>query len=308
MKHGIIPVYKPRGLTSHDVVGKIRRLAGQKRVGHTGTLDPEVEGVLPICLGQATRLVEYIQELPKRYKGSLLLGTATDTEDQTGKVIEEVDVVKISQEEVEEVFSSFLGTIEQVPPMYSAVKVGGKRLYDLARQGVEVKRPSRQVTIYQLHCTRVTQGKRPQIDFDVVCSKGTYVRTLCVDIGRALGYPAHMASLIRTESGPFRTADCFTFSELELVAEKGSWEEVLTPLDAVLGHFPSVILEEEDALRALDGWSLQVDFEKGALSHHSLVRVYSESGRFCGLYRLEEPLAKPEKVFRDVDVECKSST
>lgn len=300
-KHGIIPVYKPRGMTSHDVVGKIRRLAGQKRVGHTGTLDPEVEGVLPICLGQATRLVEYIQELPKRYRGSLILGIATDTEDQTGEVIEEVDVPNISSQAIEEVFTRFLGTIEQVPPMYSAVKVDGKRLYDLARRGVEVERPTRQVTIYQLQCKRVIQGKRPQIDFDVVCSKGTYVRTLCVDIGRALGIPAHMTSLVRTESGPFRTADCFTFSELEHVAEKGSWEEVLTPLDAVLGHFPSVILEDEDAIHALDGWSLQIDFQKGESSHHSLVRVYSESGRFCGLYRLGVPLAKPEKVFRDVD-------
>lgn len=301
MKHGIIPVYKPRGLTSHDVVGKIRRLIGQKRVGHTGTLDPEVEGVLPICLGQATRLVEYIQDLPKRYSGSLVLGVATDTEDQTGLVTEEVDVVSVSEQAIEEVFTRFHGTIEQVPPMYSAVKVAGKRLYDLARRGVEVKRPSREITIYQLQCTRVIQGKRPQIDFDVTCSKGTYVRTLCVDLGRALGYPAHMTSLVRTESGPFRTADCFTFSELEHVAEKGSWEEVMTPLDAVLGHFPSVILEDEDALRALDGWSLQMDFEPGELVHHPLIRVYSESGRFCGLYRLEEAVAKPEKVFRDVD-------
>lgn len=296
--HGILPVYKPRGFTSHDIVARIRRLTGQKRVGHTGTLDPEVEGVLPICLGQATRVVEYIQELPKRYQGTFVLGMATDTQDQTGTVVAKEAVSSFDPARLSEVFQQFVGEIEQVPPMFSAVKVEGRRLYDLARRGQEIERPARKVMIYELTCTGFDAGEFPRIHFDVLCSKGTYVRTLCVDIGRAMGYPAHMASLIRTESGPFRLEDSYTLQEIEQVAESGTWSDILTSIDGVLGHFPSIIVTEGDAHRVLDGWDLQVDLKHGA---GPLVRVYSESGRFYAIYRIDDNLAKPEKVFRDVE-------
>ncbi|SEN44638.1 tRNA pseudouridine(55) synthase TruB [Lihuaxuella thermophila] len=299
--HGVIPVYKPKGYTSHDIVALVRRLAQQKKAGHTGTLDPEVEGVLPVCLGQATRVVEYIQELPKRYKGSFLLGISTDTQDQAGKVLEEVTVSEVSRSSIERVFANFQGEIEQTPPMYSAVKVQGRRLYEWARAGQEIERPSRKVTIYRLVCTDYIPGEHPRIDFDVICSKGTYVRTLCVDLGQALGYPAHMTSLVRTESGPFRLDDCYTLEELKQVAERRLWAEAVTPIDEVLGHFPSLVVSSEDEERVLNGWGLRLE-SPPPVKESFLARVYSETGRFCALYRCEsDGRALPEKVFRDVE-------
>ena len=224
MLHGVVPVNKPAGLTSHDVVNRIRRLSRQKKVGHTGTLDPAVKGVLPICLGQATRIAEYIQSLPKRYWGTLTLGAATDTQDHTGRVTEEQPVSPLDPEQIDRVFRRFIGEIEQVPPMYSAVKVDGKRLYEWARQGREIKRSSRRVTVYSLERTGIEGGEQPRIHFDVRCSKGTYVRTLCVDLGKELGYPAHMSRLVRTESGPFTLEEAFTLDRLERVAARESGE------------------------------------------------------------------------------------
>ncbi|MFC7442767.1 tRNA pseudouridine(55) synthase TruB [Laceyella putida] len=299
--HGIMPVFKPKGRTSHDMVALIRRLAKQKRVGHTGTLDPEVEGVLPICLGQATRVVEYVQELPKRYRGSLMLGMATDTEDQTGQVIERVEAVpEITREEVESIIQRFVGEIEQVPPMYSAVKMQGKRLYELAREGKVVERPSRKVTIYELTLLDLEPGRYPVLHFDVLCSKGTYVRTLCVDLGKALGYPAHMTSLVRMQSGPFHLEDCYTVAELETLAAKEEWQGALTAIDGGLGHFPAVIVSEDEGKKVLDGVELALD--ESGIEAGQLFRVYVESGGFLALYRMDSAgRAKPEKVFRDVE-------
>jgi tRNA pseudouridine55 synthase len=185
--------------------------------------------------------------------------------------------------------------------MYSAVKVNGRRLYELARQGKEVKRPARKVTIYELRLLYLTQEEYPQITFDVLCSKGTYVRTLCVDLGRALGYPAHMASLVRTQSGPFHLEDCFTLHELKRRAEQGTLGECLTSIDEALSGWPSLVVSEEEAKRVLDGWKIELpDPPAGSKDH--LVRVYSETGRFCALYRLcPDGFAKPEKVFREVE-------
>jgi tRNA pseudouridine55 synthase len=283
--HGVIPVFKPKGYTSHDIVGKIRRLTGQKKVGHTGTLDPEVEGVLPICLGQATRIAEYVQSFPKRYQGSMMLGISTDTQDQTGQIVEQIPVRNVSEKAIQQVFERFQGVIEQTPPMYSAVKVKGKRLYELARLGKEIDRPKRKVTIYELTYTQIHNDEEYlKIDFDVQCSKGTYIRTLCVDIGLALGYPAHMMSLVRINSGPFHIDDCFTLKELQTVAENGTWETVLYSIDEVLGQFPSLIVSDEDERRVLDGWFLEL--EPPMIS--SLVRIYTESGRFFAHYRCDK--------------------
>lgn len=297
MMHGILPIYKPRGFTSHDIVNQIRRLMGQKKVGHTGTLDPEVEGVLPICLGQATRVAEYIQNRPKRYRGKMRLGISTDTEDQTGSVIEKQAVSQLTRQQIEEVFEKFHGEIEQIPPMYSAVKYQGKRLYELARQGKEVTRKPRKAIIYRLQCLSDVEGAFPIVEFDVICSKGTYIRTLCVDIGKKLGYPAHLASLIRTESGPFHMDDCYSLEKLNQIQSDDEKRQLLFSLDEALGHFPCLTIQESDVQHVLNGASLQVE---GLDIDAQIVRVYSESGRFCALYRLEKSIAKPEKVFRDV--------
>ncbi|TCP70095.1 tRNA pseudouridine(55) synthase TruB [Baia soyae] len=299
--HGVLPIYKPRGMTSHDVVGRIRRIAGQKRVGHTGTLDPEVEGVLPICLGQGTRVVEYIQDLPKRYRGRLKLGIATDTEDQTGTVIEDKPFNRsLVKEEIKQIFSSFLGEIEQIPPMYSAVRVQGKRLYDLAREGKVVERKPRKATIYELTCIDFQNGEYPEIEFDVLCSKGTYVRTLCVDIGKAWDTPAHMTSLTRIESGSFHLESCFTLEEVADLQAKGRLDDALVPIGEAISHFPSLVISEQEGRDVLDGKPIRVD--QLVTRDAELIRVYTEAGRFCAIYRLvEDGIAKPEKVFRDVE-------
>ena len=207
---GILPVWKPAGFTSHDVVAKVRGILSIKRIGHTGTLDPQVTGVLPLCIGRATRMVEYIQELPKEYEAVLRIGLSTDTEDMTGTVLEEVSHVSLEEDQVREVLESFIGEIEQIPPMFSAVKIDGKRLYELAREGKEVERKSRKATIFELEILELNlDQKHPEIRFRAMCSKGTYIRTLCVDIGKALGYPAVMVSLIRTSTGNIRRRTMF---------------------------------------------------------------------------------------------------
>lgn len=298
--HGVIPVFKPKGYTSHDIVAIIRRTIGQKRVGHTGTLDPDVEGVLPVCLGKATRVVEYIQDFPKRYKGSLVLGVATDTQDQSGRMVAQSSVKKVDRDQLEEVFEQFTGIIEQIPPMYSAVKVDGKRLYESARKGEIVKRASRKVRIYELTCLAVQDDEFPIIEFNVQCSKGTYVRTLCVDIGKALGYPAHMSSLIRTESGPFYLEDCFTLEEIKDLVEQDKLVEELTKIDEVLGNFPGIIVSNDEEKFIRNGCA--ITSEEDVLLE-GLFRVYVESGRFCALYYWDKEigLGQPKKVFWDVE-------
>ncbi len=297
---GVIPIYKPPGMTSHDVVSKVRRLAGIRRVGHTGTLDPDVAGVLPVCLGQATRIVEYVQELPKRYKGTMTLGIATDTQDGSGRVTEEQVVDSLPIERIEQVFRSFQGEIEQVPPMVSAVKVGGRRLYEWAREGKVVERKPRRITIYQLQMTGLNLEEAfPKIQFDVLCSRGTYVRTLCVDIGAALGYPAHLSQLTRVQSGPFILEDTVTLDNLQHVAANGNWKDVLYPIDAVLGNFPTLLVPVDTKSGVWNGESLSWEepIEKALVDQ--LVRVYTEEGDFCAIYRVIDPhTAQPEKVFR----------
>ena len=298
---GVIPVRKPAGLTSHDVVVKLRRLTGQRRVGHTGTLDPAVEGVLPICVGQATRIAEYIQDLPKRYAGSMLLGVSTDTQDQTGEILREMPVAELDSSRVDEVFQRFLGEIEQVPPMVSAVRVGGRRLYEWAREGKEVPRKPRRVRIYELRRTGMErEGDRVRIDFEVLCSKGTYVRTLCVDIGESLGYPAHMSRLVRVQSGPFFLQDAVTLEELDEVARHGNWEQVLISPDAALGHLPGLVVSASLQQGVWNGMSLRLEKPLDTQAVGRLFRVYTDDGAFCALYRLSAPdIARPEKVFRN---------
>ncbi|MGM8211710.1 tRNA pseudouridine(55) synthase TruB [Virgibacillus sp. W0430] len=213
--NGILPLWKPKGLTSHDCVAKIRKLYGTKKVGHTGTLDPEVEGVLPICIGQATKLVPFMQEAKKTYIARIVLGTATETEDAEGAIIEQKVVMdRPSSDRILRVLELFKGEITQIPPMYSAVKVQGKRLYEYARAKQTVERPSRLVTIYEIEKLSELDESN-SFEIKVVCSKGTYIRTLCVDIGKKLGFPAHMGHLIRTESCTLTAMDTVQFADIE---------------------------------------------------------------------------------------------
>ncbi|MBW7473251.1 tRNA pseudouridine(55) synthase TruB [Paenibacillus oenotherae] len=302
---GILAVWKPAGWTSHDVVAKVRRLIRVKRIGHTGTLDPEVTGVLPLCIGRSTRMVEYLQERPKAYEAVLQLGQATDTEDLTGNVIAEVAQVVISEPEIKRVLASFIGIIEQVPPMYSAVKVDGKRLYELAREGQVIERKSRQVTIHKLELQQMELNvPHPRISFSVTCSKGTYIRTLCVDIGRALGVPAAMAKLTRTMSAGFTAENCLTLEEIEELQASGELASRLMPPDAALDYLPSGKVNAETARHAFQGKRISLDLVQGLQPSRQdeLVRLYGEDGLFLGLFEVEDnsDSLKPVKVFTPV--------
>ncbi|MFG6330795.1 MAG: tRNA pseudouridine(55) synthase TruB, partial [Lachnospiraceae bacterium] len=198
MKNGVINIYKERGFTSHDVVAKLRGILKQKKIGHTGTLDPDAEGVLPVCLGTGTKLCDMLTDRDKTYETVLLLGQRTDTQDAGGNVLERAEV-RVTEEEVRQAVMSFVGPCEQIPPMYSALKVGGRKLCDLAREGKEVERRARPVTIYGIRIQRITL---PEVHMTVSCSKGTYIRTLCHDIGERLGCHGCMKELLRTKAGP----------------------------------------------------------------------------------------------------------
>jgi len=300
--HGVIVLHKPAGMTSHDCVARVRRLFQTKKVGHTGTLDPDVTGVLPICIGNATRIVEYLQELPKTYEVIMRIGSSTTTEDASGEVLEEVSVdpTLITAERVERAFGKFIGDIEQVPPMYSAVKVNGKRLYDLAREGVVIERKARVVTIYELILHEIDKGGNIDVSFTCTCSKGTYVRTLCVDLGKELGYPAHMAKLIRTKSGPFTIEQAIPLEQLEGTVSRGeALSGLLISIEDALSFIPRYDINPERESAVLNG--LQTALPGVQTEEGSLLRLFSR-GKFLGLHRVyfgaRGPFGKPEKVFR----------
>lgn len=296
---GVLAVYKPAGFTSHDVVAKARRILGMKRIGHTGTLDPQVTGVLPLCLGRATRVVEYIQELPKEYVATLRLGFASDTEDLTGTITESVEEVQVTEAEVQAVLNSFKGVISQVPPMYSAVKVDGKRLYELAREGKTVERKSREVEIYEIEMQdMVWSGNYPDITFRALCSKGTYIRTLCVDIGRALGVPGVMVKLERTMSAGISASHCLTLEQIAEHKEAGTLEEHLIAADEAISHLPRHTVAEEKKKAALQGQRLSLRFVAPEVKSNGDFRLYDLQGEFLGIYALEATGAiAPVKVF-----------
>jgi tRNA pseudouridine55 synthase len=224
---GILPLWKPKGFTSHDCVSKARGMLRTKKVGHTGTLDPEVEGVLPLCVGKATKIVPFLTDTDKVYEAVVTLGYSTTTEDATGEKVDVENVKPLSINEVMEALASFQGEITQIPPMYSAVKVDGKKLYEYAREGKEVERPSRQVKVKEIRL----------MDQDI--------RTLCVDIGKYLGYPAHMSFLVRTKTGEISKEDCFTFEEIQKIVDEDNRESLLLPLSRGLNHLSSWEIEQE---------------------------------------------------------------
>lgn len=307
---GILPIWKPKGYTSHDVVAKVRRILKIKRIGHTGTLDPQVTGVLPLCIGRATRIVEYIQDLPKQYEANVWLGLSTNTEDLTGATIERVEgvSVRITPEQAVEAIRRFVGEIEQVPPMYSAVKVEGKRLYELARQGIEVERKSRKVTIYRIDILETDwSGEYPAVRFRVLCSKGTYIRTLCADIGKALGVPAVMAELVRTSTGNMTPDRCLTLEQVQQLADEGALASRLVPMEEALRHLPQIHLQPEQVSKALLGQKLRLNAAQRAtleqLKPEDLgqIAAYSdgEPALLIGVYEwnTEAGLLRPVKIF-----------
>ncbi|GGM21753.1 tRNA pseudouridine synthase B [Paraliobacillus quinghaiensis] len=258
--HGIIPLWKPIGPTSHDCVIKMRKLFKTKKVGHTGTLDPAVEGVLPICIGQATKIVPYLTDTKKTYIAEVTLGYSTDTEDQTGTTLEKKEVSDtIEIETLKHTLERFVGQIEQVVPLYSAVRVNGKKLYEYARANEPVTRPSREVTIESISLLEDTikaEGKLIRFSIQATCSKGTYIRTLCVDIGNALGYPAHMSKLVRTQTGSFTAEQTYSFDELNELAQLNKIESTLVPIHRGVEHLDVYKVDEKLAEKVRYGQKL----------------------------------------------------
>ncbi len=331
MMDGIINVYKEKGYTSHDVVAKLRGILRMKKIGHTGTLDPDAEGVLPVCLGKATKLCDLLTDKTKTYQAVMLLGQETDTQDTTGEVLAQYPV-NATEEEVREAVESFLGPYMQVPPMYSALKVNGKKLYELARAGKEVEREARPVEIFEIHVDSI---ELPRVTMTVTCSKGTYIRTLCYDIGRKLGCGGCMEHLLRTRVDRFELADSLKLSQIEELRDRGEVENHVIAVDEVFAGLPAYTavpgdgdklvhngnpLPIELATSCEDGESSSQDqgakqsanhlhrlssrIEEGELGKalfdpQKNIRVYDSEGRFIGVYGYEKSKRryKPLKVF-----------
>lgn len=293
--NGILPLWKEKGMTSHDCVFKARKILRTKKVGHTGTLDPDVEGVLPLCIGHATRLAEYITDSGKTYVAEVTIGTSTETEDASGAVVDQKKVEKpISEPSLQDVLNSLIGDIEQTPPMYSAVKVNGRRLYEYARAGETVERPSRIVSIYQIEQISEMEYKNGEARFSirVVCGKGTYIRTLAVMIGEKLGYPAHMSKLVRTESGGFTQKDCVTLGEMADLLP----ESMLKPVETAISHLPKWHVHVKVAVMIQNGAVLEMPADWPLQAQEAAVFL---NGSFLAIYRIhpeKEGKIKPVKV------------
>lgn len=282
MIHGIINVYKEKGYTSHDVVAKLRGIAGQKKIGHTGTLDPDAEGVLPVCLGKATKVCELLTDKDKTYRAVLFLGQTTDTQDASGTVLETSDVSNLNEAQVTEAVQSFVGEYAQIPPMYSALKVGGKKLYELAREGKTVERKARNVMIHSIKILRVDL---PRVEMEVSCSKGTYIRTLCHDIGEKLGVGGCMESLLRVQVGRFVLADSLRLSEIQKAKEDGNLEKILQPIDSVFEQYRAVRIRPDQEKRLQNGNSFRKPDRLQNYDDQEMVRVYDSNGDFAAVYR-----------------------
>ena len=334
MYDGMINVYKEKGYTSHDVVARLRGILHQKKIGHTGTLDPDAEGVLPVCLGKGTRLCELITDYDKTYRAVLLLGLVTDTQDISGRILEE-QTPDLTEAAVREAVLSFVGSYDQIPPMYSAIKIGGKKLYELAREGKEIERRPRHVQILDISIQEIDL---PRVTMEVTCSKGTYIRTLCHDIGRRLGCGGCMESLVRTRTGRFALSGALKLSEIEALAAEGedALRQQIIPPEVMLADHPALIVrdgaadkllkngnklpadallpyeavsgaevsaieedsEEEDSGMAKDG---RQDESRLAFTDGARYRIFDIDGIFTGLYSYQagHQLFKSEKMFLD---------
>lgn len=288
--NGIVNVNKPLGITSHDVVYRLRKILNIKKIGHTGTLDPDASGVLPICIGRATKTADMLTASDKQYIAEVTTGAATDTLDASGTVTETSDIT-VTEEEIKNVLGEFIGDIKQIPPMYSAIKVDGKRLYTLARDGVEIEREPRDVHIEKIELLKfMPENNRFVIKVD--CSKGTYIRSLCDDIGRRLGCLAHMSALERTRSGRFGIEDSYTIEEIAEMTENGDYS-FLTPIDEVFGEFPKLIISNRKARIMCNGTRISTQGTDEGVTY----RVYDEAGNFLTISRAENGVLVILKTF-----------
>lgn len=299
MINGIINIYKEAGFTSHDVVAKLRGIVKQKKIGHTGTLDPDATGVLPVCLGNATKLCDMLTDKSKEYEACMLLGVTTDTQDISGKVLTQNEVT-CTEEDARAAVLSFIGGYDQIPPMYSAIKINGKKLYELARNGVEIERQPRHVEIPTIE---IIECALPEIRFRVSCSKGTYIRALCADIGDKLGCGAAMKTLVRIRVGNFRIEDAWKLSDVEKMVAEGTILDHVVASDKVFMDYGKVNVKQAFEKALSNGNKLglnQVDFEqKIEFLDGEMLRVYNSKDVFTGVYTYvaQEKCLKPYKMF-----------
>ncbi len=305
MYNGIMNVYKEAGYTSHDVVARLRGICKMKKIGHTGTLDPEAVGVLPVCLGSGTKLCDMLTDWDKEYVAVLYLGVVTDTQDMTGQVVKKCApglTASLTEENVRTAIMEFLGEYDQIPPMYSALKVGGKKLYELARAGKEVERKPRRVQIKEIEIRKM---ELPKVTMRVVCSKGTYIRTLCHDIGERLGCGAAMESLVRSRVGIFGIEDALTLAQIERLRDQDKISDVIIKPDAVFEKEQAVIVSAYGRRLAENGNALRRECLLGQVCYadKEKIRVYDEEGRFYGIYRYhkEADVIKPVRIFFQKD-------
>lgn len=297
---GVVVVDKPAGMTSHDVVNRLRRIYNTRRVGHTGTLDPLATGVLVVCIGQATRIAQYLSQAHKEYTAEIVFGVTTDTEDASGTILTETDAGDLTEETVRAALPSFCGTIEQTPPMISAVHHKGKRLYELARKGIAVERQPRAVEIYRLELISFTPGKHAQAELCIECSSGTYIRTLAADLGAKLGVGGMMKTLRRIRVGPFTLAEAYPLPALEAHREGGRLAATLRSLAEALPDWPRVTVGEEEIQRIVHGQPIaRPRVEPGVEQPNSDFRMLlvNRSGHVVAIARPRGKMLAPEKVF-----------
>ena len=303
MLNGMLNIYKEAGYTSSDVVARLRGILHMRKIGHTGTLDPMAEGVLPVCLGNGTKLASLIEDRDKEYRAVMRLGVSTDTQDMTGAVLEEAGeevLSAITPEKIKEACAGFVGGYDQIPPMYSAIKVNGKKLYELARAGKSVERKPRRIHIYELELERVDM---PLVTMRVVCSKGTYIRTLCEDIGRQLGCPAAMDSLLRTRVGQFSLGEAKRLSQIEEAVKREEIASLVKPVEAFFEEALPIRVKEADLRYLQNGNRLTRDQLEDPLPESpgpdQQFKVYDHAGVFYGIYRYdrEDQACLPVRMF-----------
>ena len=288
--NGVLNIFKNKGMTSFDVVSRVRKIANEKKVGHTGTLDPEAEGVLPVCIGKATKIIDYIMDSEKGYSVKFKLGIKTTTYDLEGEVLEERDTSSLTEKEVEEAINSFKGEYSQVPPMFSALKKNGVRLYDLARKGIEVEREGRNIKIYNIENINI---ELPYVSMDVTCSKGTYIRSLCYDIGEKLNVFATMTELKRFKTSFFSEDDSINIDDLN----KENIKEHLISIEEALKNYPEIYLAKGYDKLIINGVRVaDKRFTKNIVENDILYKVYDENKKFLGLGRKNKEGFKMEKL------------
>ena len=297
--NGVLNVYKEQGFTSHDVVAKLRGILKTKKIGHTGTLDPDAVGVLPVCIGKATKLCDLITDWGKTYEAVMLLGTTTDTLDISGKIVAQSEV-NVSEVDVLKACNEFIGEYEQIPPMYSALKHNGQKLYELARKGIEIERKPRTVHINTLRVNDINLSyKQKTVTITVDCSKGTYIRSLCDDIGKKLGCGACMMKLTRTRVGEFMLDDTLTLNQISALVLKGEIEDCITGLDKIFSDYQEITYAEEYSRYLHNGNKLsreQIPAD-AAISDNEKYRVYDSDKCFIGVYEFRDEVLYPVKIF-----------